>query len=38
MRTPTITNYDIHSPTWRDGKPTPLPHAMEVAGPDPGPS
>ncbi|KAG6468993.1 hypothetical protein ZIOFF_073690 [Zingiber officinale] len=29
-RTPSVTNYDVHSPTWGDGKPTPLRSAMEA--------
>ncbi|OEL23338.1 hypothetical protein BAE44_0015639, partial [Dichanthelium oligosanthes] len=27
-RTPSTTNYDVHSPTWGDGKPTHPPSAM----------
>ncbi|KAF2935618.1 hypothetical protein DAI22_04g245350 [Oryza sativa Japonica Group] len=29
-RTPTSTNYDVHSPTWGDGKLAPLLCAMEI--------
>ncbi|THU70064.1 hypothetical protein C4D60_Mb08t21100 [Musa balbisiana] len=31
-RTPSATNYDVHSPTWGDGKPVHLPSAMEATG------
>jgi hypothetical protein len=27
---PSDTNYEVHSPTWGDGKPMLLPSAMEV--------
>ena len=29
-RTPSITNYDVHSPTWGDGRPGPPPSAMRA--------
>ncbi|PVH31001.1 hypothetical protein PAHAL_9G034000 [Panicum hallii] len=31
-RTPSTTNYDVHSPTWGDGKPTHPPSAMRAIG------
>jgi hypothetical protein len=30
-RSPATTNYDVHSPTWGDGRDTLLPSAMEAA-------
>jgi hypothetical protein len=30
-RSPATTNYDVHSPTWGDGRETLLPSAMEAA-------
>jgi hypothetical protein len=29
-RTPSNTNYDVHSPTWGDGKPAHRPSAMRA--------
>nr|DAD32261.1 TPA_asm: hypothetical protein HUJ06_011112 [Nelumbo nucifera] len=37
-RTPALTNYDVHSPTWGDVKLAPLLSAMEVAHLGHGPS
>lgn len=30
---PSTTNYDVHSPTWGDGRPALLPSAMEATNP-----
>ncbi|PNT71123.1 hypothetical protein BRADI_2g23435v3 [Brachypodium distachyon] len=32
-RTPSTTNYDVHSPTWGDGRLVLLPSAMEATNP-----
>ncbi|KAF2935628.1 hypothetical protein DAI22_04g246100 [Oryza sativa Japonica Group] len=35
---PLATNYDVHSPSWGDGKPVLLPSAMEATSLGHGPS
>ncbi|RCV08822.1 hypothetical protein SETIT_1G357700v2 [Setaria italica] len=37
-RTPSATNYDIHSPTWGDGRPAHPPSAMWATDLGHGPS
>nr|TKV90537.1 hypothetical protein SEVIR_9G035700v2 [Setaria viridis] len=37
-RTPSATNYDVHSPTWGDGKPAHPPSAMRATDLGHGPS
>ncbi|KAG0546979.1 hypothetical protein BDA96_01G039400 [Sorghum bicolor] len=37
-RTPSTTNYDVHSPSWGDGKPAHSPSAMRATDLGHGPS